>query len=75
MFGYFKIPGVILSLGSSQKLNWTHTFDTHCKYTTSVQFYVRHKMASVRHHPIGALTLCQATIEVIFRLFRIVIVF
>ena len=38
MFGYFKIPGVILSLGSSQKLNWTHTFDTHCKYTTSVQF-------------------------------------
>ena len=30
MFGYFKIPDVILSLGSSQKLNWTHTFDTHC---------------------------------------------
>ena len=30
MFGYFKIPGVILPLGCSQKLNWTHTFDTHC---------------------------------------------
>ena len=26
----FKIPDVILSLVSSQNLNWTHTFDTHC---------------------------------------------
>ena len=30
MFEYFKIPDVILSQVSSQKLNWTHTFDTHC---------------------------------------------
>ena len=30
MFGYFKIPDVILTLASSQKLNWTHSFDTHC---------------------------------------------
>ena len=30
MFGYFKIPDVILTLASSQKLNWTHYFDTHC---------------------------------------------
>ena len=28
MFGYFKIPDVILTLASSQKLNWTHSFDT-----------------------------------------------
>ena len=27
MFGYFKIPDVILTLASSQKLNWTHSFD------------------------------------------------
>ena len=32
MFEYFKIPDVILSQVSSQKLNWTHTFDTHCIY-------------------------------------------
>ena len=31
MFGYFKIPDVILTLASSQKLNWTHSFDTHCR--------------------------------------------
>ena len=30
MFGYLKTPDVILSLVSSQKLDWTHTFDTHC---------------------------------------------
>ena len=30
MFGYFKIPDVILTLASSQTLNWTHSFDTHC---------------------------------------------
>ena len=30
MFGYFKIPDVILTLASSQKLNWTRSFDTHC---------------------------------------------
>ena len=30
MFGYFKIPDVILSPISPEKLNWTHTFDTHC---------------------------------------------
>ena len=30
MFGYFKIPDIILTLASSQKLNWTHSFDTHC---------------------------------------------
>ena len=30
MFGYLKTPNVILFLVSSQKLDWTHTFDTHC---------------------------------------------
>ena len=30
MFGYLKTPDIILSLVSSQKLDWTHTFDTHC---------------------------------------------
>ena len=28
MFGCTKIPDIILSLLSSQKLDWTHTFDT-----------------------------------------------
>ena len=30
MFGYLKTPDIILSLVSSQKMEWTHTFDTHC---------------------------------------------
>ena len=30
MLGYLKTPNVILFLVSSQKLDWTHTFDTHC---------------------------------------------
>ena len=30
MFGYLKTPDIILSLVSSRKLDWTHTFDTHC---------------------------------------------
>ena len=28
-FGYFKIPGIIVSLVCSQKSDGTHTFDTH----------------------------------------------
>ena len=28
--GYLKIPDKILSLVSSQKLDWTHTFGTYC---------------------------------------------
>ena len=31
MFGYLKTPDIMLSIVSSQKLDWTHTFDTHCK--------------------------------------------
>ena len=30
MFGYLKTPDIMLSIVSSQKLDWTHTFDTHC---------------------------------------------
>ena len=30
MFGYLKTPDIILSIVSSKKLDWTHTFDTHC---------------------------------------------
>ena len=30
IFGYLKIPDIILSLVSSQKLDWTHTFGTYC---------------------------------------------
>ena len=29
-FGYLKIPDIILSLVSSQKLDWTQTFGTYC---------------------------------------------
>ena len=32
MFGYLKTPDIILPLVSSRKLDWTHTFDTHCMY-------------------------------------------
>ena len=31
MFEYLKTPDIMLSIVSSQKLDWTHTFDTHCK--------------------------------------------
>ena len=31
VFGYLKIPDIILSLVSSQKLDWTHTFGTYCR--------------------------------------------
>ena len=31
IFGYLKIPDIILSLVSSQKLDWTQTFGTYCK--------------------------------------------
>ena len=31
MFGYLKTPDIMLSIVSSKKLDWTHTFDTHCK--------------------------------------------
>ena len=31
VFGYLKIPDIILCLVSSQKLDWTHTFGTYCK--------------------------------------------
>ena len=30
MFGYLQTPDIILTLVSSQKLDWTHTFDTYC---------------------------------------------
>ena len=30
IFGYLKTPDIILSLVSSRKFDWTHTFDTHC---------------------------------------------
>ena len=30
MFVYLKTPDTILPLVSSRKLDWTHTFDTHC---------------------------------------------
>ena len=30
MFGSLKTPDISFSLVSSQKLDWTHTFDTHC---------------------------------------------
>ena len=30
MHVYLKIPEIILSLVSSQKLDWTHTTGTHC---------------------------------------------
>ena len=32
MLGYLKTPDIILPLVSSRKLDWTHTFDTHCIY-------------------------------------------
>ena len=34
MFGYLKTPDIILPLVSSRKLDWTHTFDTHCIYVS-----------------------------------------
>ena len=40
MFGYIKIPDVILSLVSPEKLNWTHTFDTHCIFSQKHVLYV-----------------------------------
>ena len=40
MFGYFKIPDVILTLASSQKLNWTHSFDTHCIFKKTKSDYI-----------------------------------
>ena len=33
IFGYLKIPDIILSLVSTQKLDWTHTFGTYCTST------------------------------------------
>ena len=30
IFGHLKIPDIILSLVSSQKLDWTQTFGTYC---------------------------------------------
>ena len=32
IFGYLKIPDIILSLVSSQKLDWTQTFGTYYIY-------------------------------------------
>ena len=32
IFGYLKIPDIILSLVSSQELDWTHTFGTYYIY-------------------------------------------
>ena len=46
IFGYLKTPDIILSLVSSRKLDWTHSFDTHCicpysqcSVTTTYQSY------------------------------------
>ena len=36
IFGYLKTPDIILSLVSSRKLDWTHTFDTHCKLRSEI---------------------------------------
>ena len=30
MFGYLKTPDIMLSIVFSKKMDWTHTFDTHC---------------------------------------------
>ena len=35
IFGYLKTPDIILPLVSSRKLDWTHTFDTHCRLYTA----------------------------------------
>ena len=32
MFGYLKTPDIMLSIVSLKKLDWTHTFDTHCNW-------------------------------------------
>ena len=38
MFGYLKTPDIILPLVSSRKLDWTHTFDTHCMLSCGDMF-------------------------------------
>ena len=37
MFGYLKTPDIMLSIVSSKKLDWTHTFDTHCMFNCPQQ--------------------------------------
>ena len=39
MFGYSKTPDIMLFIVSSQKLDWTHTFDTHCMQKRYRKFY------------------------------------
>ena len=39
MLWYIKTSNIIISLVSSQKLDWTHTFDTHCKARTVFLIY------------------------------------
>ena len=41
MFGFLKTPDVILSLVSSQKLEWTRTFDTYCVQCVKCATYLR----------------------------------
>ena len=48
VFGYLKIPDIILSLVSSQKLDWTHTFGTYCMQYEAKRHYYLHSM-SMRH--------------------------
>ena len=41
IFGYLKTPDIILSLVSARKLDWTHTFDTHCILTNVAAVHVQ----------------------------------
>ena len=45
-FGYLKIPDIILSLVSLQKLDWTQTFGTYCTVAEKalIQFLYFHYM-------------------------------
>ena len=40
MFGYLKTPDIILPLVSSRKLDWTHTFDTHCTFIVLLSYLI-----------------------------------
>ena len=46
IFGYLKIPDIILSLVSSQKLDWTHTFGTYCIFIDYYYYFLVWKTIS-----------------------------
>ena len=49
MFEYPKTPDIMLSIVSSQQLDWTHTFDTHCIFQAIL--YKTHKAhESITNH-------------------------